>query len=227
MSIKRTLSRRFAVSLSGSLALSTALWGCAGSPAATKPDEPAAAAAPDGCKDPKDCLNKGALAMQAKDFAKAAKFLPTACEVEPKACNIAGELFRKGDGVPADGAKAADFHKKACTAGINISCAIEAQLRYTGEGGAVVDKPRARTLFEKTCGPEMLDHCALAGVMYANGDGGPEDKAKARTLYDTACGAGEMTGCVNGGALYLNGDWNAFVEHRIVQEQTALYGQAA
>jgi hypothetical protein len=28
-------------------------------------------------------------------------------------------------------------------------------------------------------------------------------------------------------ALYLNGDWNAFVEHRIVQEQTALYGQAA
>jgi hypothetical protein len=28
-------------------------------------------------------------------------------------------------------------------------------------------------------------------------------------------------------ALYLNGDWNAFVEHRIIQEQTALYAQAA
>ncbi len=28
-------------------------------------------------------------------------------------------------------------------------------------------------------------------------------------------------------ALYLNGDWNAFVNHRIQQEQTALYGQAA
>jgi hypothetical protein len=28
-------------------------------------------------------------------------------------------------------------------------------------------------------------------------------------------------------ALYLNGDWSAFVEHRIEQEQTALYGQAA
>lgn len=28
-------------------------------------------------------------------------------------------------------------------------------------------------------------------------------------------------------ALYLNGDWDAFVEHRISQEQDALYGQAA
>ncbi len=28
-------------------------------------------------------------------------------------------------------------------------------------------------------------------------------------------------------ALYLNGDWDPFVEHRIAQEQTALYGQAA
>jgi hypothetical protein len=28
-------------------------------------------------------------------------------------------------------------------------------------------------------------------------------------------------------ALYINGDWNEFVEHRIIQEQTALYAQAA
>lgn len=28
-------------------------------------------------------------------------------------------------------------------------------------------------------------------------------------------------------ALYLNGDWHAFIEHRIEQEQAALYGQAA
>jgi hypothetical protein len=28
-------------------------------------------------------------------------------------------------------------------------------------------------------------------------------------------------------AFYLNGDWNAFLEHRIEQEQIALYGQAA
>lgn len=28
-------------------------------------------------------------------------------------------------------------------------------------------------------------------------------------------------------ALYLNGDWDAFVEHRIEQEQMTLYGQAA
>lgn len=205
MFIKRKRSLEFAFSLSGFVALSSLGSGCAETAPAQKTEQTVAAAA-DSCKDPKDCLNKGALAMQAKDFAKAAKYLPTGCEIEPKACNIAGELYRKGDGVPADGAKAADFHKKACNAGLSISCAIEAQLRYTGEGGAVIDKPRARQLFEKTCGPEMLDHCALAGVMYATGDGGPEDKAKARTLYDTACGAGEMTGCVNGGALYLNGE---------------------
>ena len=212
MSIKRTRCLGFSVPFSGSLlgclAVSAAFWvmGCSSPVTAAKPDAPPAA---DTCKDPKDCLNKGALAIQAKDFAKAAKFLPSGCEVEPKACNIVGELYRKGDGVPADGAKAADFHKKACNAGISISCAIEAQLRYTGEGGAVVDKPRARALFEKTCGPEMLDHCALAGLMYSSGDGGPADKVKARTLYDTACSAGEMTGCVNGGAMYLNGEGGA------------------
>jgi hypothetical protein len=32
---------------------------------------------------------------------------------------------------------------------------------------------------------------------------------------------------LNTRALYLNGDWNAFVQHRIEQEQAALYGQSA
>ena len=204
MSIKRTRCLGFPVSLSGCLALSTAFWvlGCASTVPAAKPE---AAPAADTCKDPKDCLNKGAIAVQAKDFAKAAKFLPSGCEIEPKACNIVGELYRKGDGIPADGAKAADFHKKACNAGISISCAIEAQLRYTGEGGAVIDKPRARALFEKTCGPEMLDHCALAGLMYASGDGGPADKVKARTYLEKACDQKNADGCFNLGLVYAKG----------------------
>ena len=135
MFIKRTVSRGLAASLSGSLALSTALAITSAASPAFSAEPAAAAPAADGCKDPKDCLNKGAIAMQAKDFAKAAKFLPSGCQIEPKACNIAGELYRKGEGVTADGAKAADFHKKACNAGIIISCAIEAQLRYTGFAG--------------------------------------------------------------------------------------------
>ncbi len=167
---------------------------------------PAAAAAAAGCKDAKDCLNKGALANQKKDFANAAKFLAVGCDIEPKACNIVGELYRLGQGVAKDGPKAASFHQRACDKGLIVSCAIEAQMRYQGDDGVTVDKARARVAYEKSCSPEFLDSCANAGVMYGAGDGGEVDKEKARGLYQKACDGGEQTGCVNVAAMYLNGD---------------------
>jgi TPR repeat protein len=114
------------------------LWvGCAGPAVETTRSKGEAAAPkaadPNTCTDAKDCLNKGATAHRNKDHARAVKFLPMACDIEPKACNIAGELLRKGDGVPKDGPKAADLHGKACDKGLVISCAIEAQLRYHGQ----------------------------------------------------------------------------------------------
>lgn len=184
------------------------LLGCAGTAATTEPTSTdGKAPAGDSCKDPKDCLNQGARALIAKDYAKAVKFLPTACEVEPKACFNAAEIYRKGDGgVPVDMPKAADFYKKSCDGKLTVACAIESQMRYSGEGGVTVDKARARTLFEMTCGPEYLDHCTNAGIMYSAGDGGPADKTKARALFDQACASNELTACVNGGAMYLNGE---------------------
>lgn len=170
---------------------------------AADPPPPAAA---DSCSGPKDCLQKGALANQQKDFARAAKFLGPACDIEPKACNIVGELYRKGEGVAKDGQKAADFHRRACESKIIVSCAIEAQLRYRGEDGAQVDKARARVAYEKSCGPDFYDSCANVGVMFANGEGGPVDKARARVFYEKACVGGEQTGCVNQAALLLSGE---------------------
>lgn len=170
-------------------------------------NQPAAPPPPETCTDAKDCLNKGARANQAKDFVRAARFLPTACEIEPKACNIVGEIFRQGQvGVPKDANKAAEFHGKACDKGLILSCAIEAQLRYHGQDGATVNKPRARSGFEKSCGPDFFDSCANAGVMYATGDGGPQDLVKARGLYQKACDGGESTACVNLAAMLLNGE---------------------
>lgn len=168
---------------------------------------PAAAPPPETCSDAKDCLNKGARAHQQKDFARAARFLPTACEIEVKACNIAGEIFRNGDGgVPKDGQKSADLHGKACDKGMIVSCAIEAQLRYQGSDGAKVDKARARLAYERSCGPDFYDSCANAGVMCATGDGGPADLAKARGLYQKACDGGEAAACVNLASMLLNGE---------------------
>jgi hypothetical protein len=164
------------------------------------------AADPNSCNDPKDCLNKGARANQNKDFASAAKFLAPACEIEPKACNIVGELYRRGEGVGKDAAKAAEFHGKACDKGLILSCAVEAQLRYQGAEGLQPDKARARIAFEKSCSPEFLDSCVNAAVMYNAGDGGPADKEKARALHQKGCDGGEQNGCVNAAAMYLNGD---------------------
>ena len=185
--------------LSVTLALSFAGFAQANQPAAPPP--------PETCTDAKDCLNKGARAHQAKDFVRAARFLPSACEIEPKACNILGEILRQGQGgVPKDGNKAADFHGKACDKGLILSCAIEAQLRYHGQDGATVNKPRARIAFEKSCGPDFFDSCANVGVMYATADGGPQDLAKARQFYQKACDGGEGTACVNLAAVLLNGE---------------------
>ncbi len=170
-------------------------------------NQPATPPPPETCTDAKDCLNKGARAHQGKDFVRAARFLPTACEIEPKACNIVAEIFRQGQGgVPKDGNKAAEFHGKACDKGLILSCAIEAQLRYHGQDGATVNKPRARIGFEKSCGPDFFDSCANVGVMYATGDGGPQDLAKARLYYQKACDGGESTACVNVAAMLLNGE---------------------
>lgn len=166
-----------------------------------------AAAPPETCGDAKDCLNKGARAHQGKDFVRAARFLPKACEIEPKACNIVGEIFRLGQGgVPKDGNQAAEFHGKACDKGLILSCAIEAQLRFHGQEGATVNKPRARGAFEKSCGPDFFDSCANAGVMFATGDGGPQDLVKARSYYGKACDGGEAVACVNLAAMLLNGE---------------------
>lgn len=191
--------------------LSSALFAfcAAGSAHAQNAATGAKPAAPTTCNDPKDCLNKGALAHKNKDYASAAKFLPAACEIEPKACNIVGEIFRKGEGVAKDGPKAADFHQKACAKGLIMSCAIEAQMRYYGQDGVTVDKARARLAFEQSCSPDFLDSCANAGVMYGTGDGGEPDKQKARILHQKACDGGELTGCVNVAAMYLNGEGGA------------------
>ncbi len=186
---------------------------CGGPTAATVPDEAqktvAAAAKDDSCTAPKDCYNKAALALQAKDNAKAMKFLPGACDHDSKACVIAAEILANGQGVPADRPKAADFYKRGCDGGILVACANEASMRYSGEGGVTVDKNRARALFEKTCGPEMLDNCNNAATMMTNGDGGPEDKTKARSLFDMACSGAFLQSCVAGGAMYLAGQGGA------------------
>ncbi|MBL9008669.1 MAG: sel1 repeat family protein [Myxococcales bacterium] len=197
------LLRRTPLFFCAALGLGLALsW--AGSAAANQPATPPP---PETCTDAKDCLNKGARAHQGKDFVRAARFLPTACEIEPKACNIVAEIFRQGQGgVPKDGNKAAEFHGKACDKGLIVSCAIEAQLRYHGQDGATVNKPRARIGFERSCGPDFFDSCANVGVMHATGDGGPQDLAKARLYYQKACDGGESTACVNLAAMLLNGE---------------------
>lgn len=187
------------------------LGACGGPTANTVPDDKAAATkdTAEGCTSPKDCYNKAATALQAKEPVKAMKFLPGACDHDSKACVIAAELLAKGKDLPTDIPKAVEFYKKGCDAGLLVACANEATIRYSGEGGVTVDKARARSLFEKTCGPEMLDNCHNAATMMYGGEGGSEDKVKARSLFDMACGGAFLASCVSGGSMHLGGQGGA------------------
>ena len=154
---------------------------------------------------PRTATTKAALALQAKDNAKAMKFLPGARDHDTKACVIAAEILANGQGVPADRPKSADFYKRGCDGGILVACANEASMRYTGEGGVTVDKTCARALFERPAAPKCSDNCNNAATMMASGDGGPGIRPKrAACPYDMACGGAYLQACV-AAARYLAG----------------------
>ena len=119
-------------------------------------------------------------------------------------CFELGESYRKGDGVPRDHTRAAEFYEPACDGGEALGCNNLGVMYDRGEG-VTQDQTRAAELYYRACEAEAAMGCYNLAVSYDLGEGVNEDKARAAELYGRACDGGEAEGCQNLGFLYSRG----------------------
>ena len=119
-------------------------------------------------------------------------------------CFQLGESYRKGEGVPHDTSRAAQFYRLACDGGVAEGCSALGRLYYSGEG-VYRDWARAINLHKRACEGADAEGCGLLGTMYANGEGVTLDRVRAAELYKRACDGGVAWGCGSLGHLYRDG----------------------
>ena len=89
------------------------------------------------------------------------------------ACNNLANLYRRGEGVAADGPRAANLYAQACQAGFLLACADLGTMMVNGEGVARNVK-EGITLIRRACAAtsnlscvSLLSLCHLAGIQSA------------------------------------------------------------
>ena len=133
---------------------------------------------------------------------------PTNCEPTVggwENCFEIAESYRKGDGVPRDAARAAEFYGHACAGGHTKACSHLGFLYDAGEG-VEPDDVRAAGLYRRGCVGGETVACNNLGVLYSEGEGVGVDKARAAELYGLACDGGYGLGCWNLGTMYEDGE---------------------
>ena len=126
-------------------------------------------------------------------------------------CFELGEAYRKGDGVPRDARRAAEFYERACDGGYAPGCHNLGK-SYTEGEGVGQDWAQAAELYWRACDGGYAEGCNNLGYLYAEGVGVPLDRARAAGLYERACDGGNAEGCYNLGDYYSEGkgvvqDW--------------------
>ena len=133
---------------------------------------------------------------------------PTDCGTGSKGrtdCFELGVSYWKGQGVPLDAARAAEFFGQACDSGHALACSHLGFLYDTGEGVGA-DKALAAESYSRACDGGDATGCYNLGLVYYNGEGVAEDKTRAAVLYSRACERGGAMGCNNLGFLYDIGE---------------------
>lgn len=109
-------------------------------------------------------------------------------------CQELAVRYEKGDGVPADGAKASELFGKACDGGQLWSCGRQAFRLANGEGVAR-DLPRALALYDRTCQAGDAFSCHSLAYYVERGEGLAKDAVRAEALYRKACEGGQQEAC--------------------------------
>ena len=131
-------------------------------------------------------------------------------------CFELGESYRKGDGVPRDARRAAEFYERACDGGHARGCYNLGKCYSEGEGVGQ-DWAQAAELYWRACDGRYAGGCNNLGYLYAEGVGVPLDRGRAAGFYERACDGGFAEGCYNLGDSYTEGegvtqDWSQAAE---------------
>ena len=120
-------------------------------------------------------------------------------------CFELGESYRKGDGVPRDARRAAEFYERACDGGYAPGCYNLGKSYSEGEGVGQ-DWAQAAELYWRACEGGYGGGCNNLGHLYAEALGVPVDRGRAAEFYERACDDGFAEGCYNLGDSYTAGE---------------------
>ena len=109
-------------------------------------------------------------------------------------CFRIAESYRKGNGVPRDVARAAQFYEHACDGGHTEACSTLGLIRYGGE------------LYKEACDGGDAEGCWHLGNIYEEGDGASRDYGRARESYRLACAGGYAQGCRDLARYFIDKD---------------------
>lgn len=109
-------------------------------------------------------------------------------------CFMLGTLYRRGQGVPHDEARALALFRQSCDSGSARGCGTAGEMYLFGQGAAA-DTTKARENFEKACQGAFPAGCANLAVMYRRGIGMPPNEALARKDFGRACELGFSAAC--------------------------------
>lgn len=146
--------------------------------------------------------------MMASEPAKALAAYEAVCSRNyGEGCFRAGELWRRGLGVPKDAAKAASFYERGCDAPneTGSSCNALALLFDRGVGRAK-DAKRSIALFEKACAARDRDACLALVPKYRSGGIVEKNNDRAFDLLERACLLAAYPACVEGGRAFERSD---------------------
>ena len=116
-----------------------------------------------------------------------------------------GLIYGKGDGVPKDAAKAAEWMQKAAAQG-NADAQNTLGLIYVIGEGVQKDAAKAVEWWQKAAAQGNADALNNLGFIYDKGDDGvPRDAAKAVEWYQKAAAQGNAVGQYLLGSMYLVG----------------------
>ncbi len=110
------------------------------------------------------------------------------------ACEIVGQRYDTGDGVPIDKARARGFYELACNAGRSRACNNRGVLADRGEGAAP-DPAAATRWFRKACDLDDARGCRNLALMVGSGQGDDDDARVARAAVSKQCAAGDAEAC--------------------------------
>ena len=118
-----------------------------------------------------------------------------ACELDPLACVVLGEVHELGLVEGSVTTKAADAYQRGCAADDVSACERLASLYYRGKGGVKRDDQVAARLFSVACDGGRAEACAELGFMHERGVGVSADETWAAHYHDRACTLGFAPAC--------------------------------